>query len=136
MGLLGVDGAPGRDGAAGADGIHCWDLDSNGQCDSDVDDTMYVRVFHDRACVFGCEADLAPEGREFPAGERDAFQRELQVATANPCERRADGDAVLVDALVADRPFLRALDQLYRVAEPGGKDGVSWIAECVGQEPE
>ncbi len=67
-GADGEDGAPGEAGEAGADGIHCWDLNGNGECDVATEDSSGDGDCSAEDCV-GPQGETGQLGETGPQGE-------------------------------------------------------------------
>jgi hypothetical protein len=73
-GMDGADGTDGMDGTVGPNGVHCWDLDENGQCDlgsEDLDDNAACDV-DDCAGADGADGATGPQGPAGPQGAAGA----------------------------------------------------------------
>lgn len=75
VGATGPSGPSGPQGFAGSDGIHCWDLDEDGQCDLVEEDTNDSGACDVDDCYSSAYTDLINDGRLDNDNDNDLLTR-------------------------------------------------------------
>jgi hypothetical protein len=103
--------------------------------DADVSDTLYVRVFHDYDQGFTSPLNDIPVPNDPVTGKEVRGPIELDTkAWCSPASQFGNGNPVIIDVMVADRPYsndVNATPQFRTLVDKDGKANLrSWVVTC------
>lgn len=98
--------------------------------DADLADTLYLRIFRNYDVSPGpIDAKTVPNDVQNPKELRGP----VQLETSSWCPAQLAGQTIVIDVMVADRPFDADISKMpqYRVVTQNGKGSIrSWVLIC------